>query len=162
LQKGHGVSFADIDNDGDQDVHEDMGGAMTGDVYPNILFENPGFTNRWLKLKLEGARANRGAIGARVRVDIEENGKGRSLHRTVGPGGSFGANPLRVELGLGQAEKIVAVEILWPGSGMRQTVRGLKLDQMYIVREGVAEARPVALKSFRFPQVDPHARHHHH
>ena len=161
LQKGHGVSFADLDNDGDQDVHEDMGGAMTGDVYPNVLFENPGFGNRWLKLRLEGTRANRCAIGARVRVDVEEQGRARSLHRTVGSGGSFGANPLRVELGLGKAEKIVAVEILWPGSGTRQSVRGLKLDQAYVIREGVPEARVIALKSFRFPQADPHAHHHH-
>lgn len=161
LQKGHGVSFADLDNDGDQDVHEDMGGAMTGDVYPNILFENPGFTNRWLKLKLEGTRANRSAIGARVRVDLAEQGKVRSLHRTVGSGGSFGANPLRVELGLGKAEKIVAVEILWPGSGTLQSVRNLKLDQMYLVREGVAEPQAIALKRFQFPKADPHAHHHH-
>ena len=160
LQKGHGVSFADIDNDGDQDVYEDMGGAMTGDVYPNILFENPGFGNHWLKLKLEGTRANRCAIGARVRVDIEEQGKVRSFHRTVGSGGSFGANPIRVELGLGKAERIVAVEILWPGSGTRQSVRGLKLDQAYVVREGAAEARPVALTSFRFTESDSHAHHH--
>lgn len=161
LQKGHGVSFADIDNDGDQDVHEDMGGAMTGDVYPNILFENPGFGNHWLKLKLEGTRANRLAIGARVRVELEEQGKVRSLHRTVGPGGSFGANPLRIELGLGKAEKIVLVEILWPGSGTRQTLRDLKLDQTYLIREGVAEPRLIVLKSFRFPKADPHAHHHH-
>jgi hypothetical protein len=162
LQKGHGVSFADIDNDGDQDVHEEMGGAMTGDVYPNILFENPGFGNHWLTLKLEGVRANRGAIGARVRVDLEEQGKVRSVHRTVGSGGSFGANPLRVEVGLGKAEKIVGVEILWPGSGTRQTVRGLKPDQAYVIREGVAEVQPLALRSFRFPKADPHAHHHHH
>ena len=147
--------------DGDQDVYEDMGGAMTGDVHPNVLFENPGFMNRWLKLKLEGTRANRRAIGARVRVDIEERGKVRSLHRTVGSGGSFGANPLRVELGLGKAEKIVAVELLWPGSGTCQSVRGLKLDQAYVIREGVAEARAIVLKSCRFPTADPHARHHH-
>ena len=31
LQKGHGVSFADIDNDGDQDVYVQMGGAYPAD-----------------------------------------------------------------------------------------------------------------------------------
>ena len=82
-------------------------------------------------------------------------------HRTVSFGGSFGTNPLRVELGLGKAEKIVAVEILWPGSGTRQGVRGLKLDQAYAVREGVAGAQIIVLKGFSFPKADPHAQHHH-
>jgi hypothetical protein len=27
LQKGHGVGFADLDNDGDQDIYIVMGGA---------------------------------------------------------------------------------------------------------------------------------------
>jgi len=161
LQKGHGVSFADIDNDGDQDVYEDMGGAVTGDVYPNVLYENPGFTNRWLKLKLQGRRANRCAIGARVRVDIEEGGKTRSLHRTIGPGGSFGGNPLRLELGLGKADRIVAVEIKWPGSGTQQTMRDLALDRAYLVVEGEAKLSGIHLKTFRFPAADPHAHHHH-
>src|ERR1044071_1870366 len=51
LQKGHGVSFADIDNDGDQDIYQNMGGAVTGDVYHNVLFENPGHGNHWVTLK---------------------------------------------------------------------------------------------------------------
>jgi hypothetical protein len=55
----------------------------------------------------------------------------------------------------------VVVEILWPGSATRQSLRDLKPDQMYVVREGVAEARPVVLKSFRFSKTDPHAHHHH-
>ena len=161
LQKGHGVSFADIDNDGDQDVHEDMGGAMTGDVYPNVLYENPGFDKRWLKLRLQGTRANRSAIGARVRVDIAERGRTRSLHRTIGSGGSFGANPLRSELGLGKADRITAVEIIWPGSNTRQVVRNLELDTAYLIRESDAETKATPLKRFRFPTADPHAHHHH-
>ncbi len=161
LQKGHAVSFADLDNDGDQDVHEDMGGAMTGDVYPNVLFENPGFGNHWLKLRLQGVKANRCAIGARVRVDIEEDGRARSLHRTVSSGGSFGANPLRLEIGLGKAGRVVGVEILWPGSGTRQTVRGLQFDRAYVIVEGEPKAKETPLKTFRFPAADPHAHHQH-
>ena len=59
LQKGHGVSFADLDNDGDQDVFEEMGGALSSDVYPNVLLLNPGHDNGWLKLRLVGTKANR-------------------------------------------------------------------------------------------------------
>jgi hypothetical protein len=155
LQKGHGVSFADLDNDGDQDVHEDLGGAVTGDVYPNVLFENPGLGNRWLKLRLEGVKANRSAIGARVRVRFVEGGAERTVHRIVGPGGSFAGSPLRLEIGLGRAERITAVEIDWPGSGTRQSVAGLVPDRMYRVREGDAVVREVGLKPFRFPTEDP-------
>ncbi|HXI52890.1 MAG TPA: CRTAC1 family protein [Candidatus Saccharimonadales bacterium] len=161
LQKGHGVSFADLDNDGDQDVYEDMGGAMTGDVYPNVLYENPGFGNHWLKLRLQGVRANRSAIGARVRVDVEEQGRVRSLHRTVGSGGSFGANPLRLEVGLGKATRIVMVEIIWPGSGTRQQLHNLEMDRGYRVVEGDPKPQPMTLKTFKFATDNPHAHHHH-
>ncbi len=65
LQKGHGVAFGDLDNDGDQDVYAVIGGAFSGDVYPNALFENPGHGNRWITLRLEGTTANRSAIGDR-------------------------------------------------------------------------------------------------
>jgi hypothetical protein len=42
LQKGHGVAFGDIDNDGDQDIYMVIGGALPGDAFQNALFENPG------------------------------------------------------------------------------------------------------------------------
>ena len=66
LQKGHGVSFGDLDNDGDQDLHVTMGGFFSGDVFPNAMFLNPGHGNRWITLRLEGTRSNRAAIGARI------------------------------------------------------------------------------------------------
>jgi hypothetical protein len=52
LQKGHGIAFGDIDNDGDQDIYAVMGGAYAGDVYPNVLSENPGTPHHWLTLEL--------------------------------------------------------------------------------------------------------------
>lgn len=156
LQKGHGVSFADIDNDGDQDVHEDMGGAVPGDVYPNVLFENPGFTNHWVKLKLQGIRANRCAIGARVRVDFDEQGATRSVHRTLGSGGSFGSNPLRMEIGIGKATRITAIEITWPGSGLHQKLGPLPADHLYRIEEGAPAPVVIPLKSFSLPAAAPH------
>ena len=41
LQKGHGVSIADIDNDGDQDIYTDLGGAYKADAYESSLYLNP-------------------------------------------------------------------------------------------------------------------------
>jgi hypothetical protein len=162
LQKGHGVSFADFDNDGDQDVHEDMGGAVASDIYPNMLFLNPGHGNHWLKLQLVGVKANRSAIGARLKIVVDRPGGERFIYRTVNSGGSFGCNPLRQEIGLGDATAIKSVEIRWPGSGTMQTITGLQLDACYRVREDKKEAEPVILKRFTFPPPDPHAHHHHH
>src|SRR5258707_9376800 len=72
IQKGHGVAFADIDNDGDQDIYEVIGGAVEADRFRNVLFENTTVTgNHWVKLRLEGVNANRAAIGARVRIKVK-------------------------------------------------------------------------------------------
>ncbi len=146
LQKGHGVAFADIDNDGDQDIYEVMGGAVTGDHFRNVLYENPGSGNHWLTLRLEGVRSNRSAIGARIHVEVETPAGPRSIYRTVGSGGSFGASPLRQEIGLGRASAIRMVTIGWPASGTTQTLNGLELDRFYEVKEGEPAARQVTPK----------------
>lgn len=135
LQKGHAIAFADFDNDGDEDVYADMGGAYTGDRYRNALFMNPGTTNHWIGLKLEGKRSNRAAIGARIKVTIETPAGPRTIHRTVGSGGSFGASPLRQHIGLADATAVKEVEIFWPTTGERQKVEGLKMDNLYRIRE---------------------------
>ncbi len=137
LQKGHGIAFGDIDNDGDQDIYAVMGGAHDGDGFQNALFENPGHGNSWVALDLEGVSANRAAIGARIKV-VTRNAAGseRSVHVTVGSGGSFGASSLRQEIGLGDADAIAAVEIVWPGGSEVQQVEGLELRRFYKIRQG--------------------------
>ena len=161
LQKGHGIAFGDLDNDGDQDIYQVLGGAYSGDRYQNVLFENPGHGNRWLTLKLEGVRTNRAAIGARIRVRLQTEEGLRELYRTVGTGGSFGANSLQEEIGLGRARKIRSVEVTWPVSGKIQTFRGLEMDRAYRIREGDSQPVPLNLKSFDLsPEAQEEIPHH--
>ncbi|HEX4584876.1 MAG TPA: CRTAC1 family protein [Burkholderiaceae bacterium] len=146
LQKGHAVAFGDIDNDGNQDVFEVIGGAYTSDKFWSALFKNPGHGNHWVKLNLVGVKANRFAVGARIRVQITEDGKTREIFRTVSSGGSFGASSLRPHIGLGKASAIDALEIKWPGSGLIQRFTGpIAGDRVYEIREGDKEPRPVAV-----------------
>ena len=136
LQKGHAVSFADIDRDGDVDVFEQMGGAYIGDRYRDLLFENPGFGNHWIRVRCRGTTSNRSAIGTRIRVEVETGAARRSIYRSVTSGGSFGANPLSQLIGLGKCERITALEIHWPTSGTTQRFGDVRLDTAFSITEG--------------------------
>jgi hypothetical protein len=137
LQKGHGVAFVDLDNDGDQDVFNEVGGFYQGDVFYNSLYQNPGNANHFLVLKLVGVKSNRLAYGARIKVVVQTPSGERALHRAVGSVSSFGGSPSRQEIGLGDASAIKSVEIWWPRSGTRQNLANLELDAFYEVTEGV-------------------------
>ncbi|GLC25759.1 CRTAC1 family protein [Roseisolibacter agri] len=164
LQKGHATAFADLDRDGDEDVYMVVGGAYQGDRATSVLYENPGRPgHHWLALELEGRTANRSAIGARVEVDVTQaGGATRTLHRTVGTGGSFGSGPLQVHVGLGRATAVRAVRVQWPDSARTRTsYAGLAMDRVYRVVQGAA---PVLLERPRVPfrtssPTDAHAHH---
>ncbi|MCA8996245.1 MAG: CRTAC1 family protein [Planctomycetaceae bacterium] len=138
LQKGHGVAFADFDNDGDQDVFIQTGGAYPGDAFTDVLFENPGMAGNWLKLDLVGRQSNRFGVGARIRLEFADGGTLRTVTHQVSSGGSFGANSLRPHIGVGQAEKIDRLTIEWPTSGQSQVFRGLEVNQRFQVIEGAS------------------------
>ena len=138
LQKGHGVSFADVDNDGDQDIFVELGGAFAADGYFNSLYLNPGqdTANNWIGVKLKGVKSNRSAIGAHIQVCFTENGVKRAVYMDVNSGGSFGCNPLRKEIGIGRAQKIDSLVIQWPTSGTTQVFRDVAPRQFLIIEEG--------------------------
>ena len=154
IQKGHATAFADLDRDGDEDVYMILGGAYEGDQFTSVLFENPGWPKaHWITLELEGRTANRSAIGARVDVvAVDAKGAARTVRRTVGTGGSFGAGSLQVHVGLGPATRVQEVRIEWPDSlRTKTTYRDLALDHTYHITQGdapkVLERPPVPFRS---------------
>ncbi len=151
LHKGHGVAFADIDNDGDEDILTVIGGATPGDSHAFRLFENPGNGNDWISVRLVGVKANRSAIGARIKVMVKNEGReARSVWRTVGPGGSFGASPLEQHIGLGKSAEIVSLEIQWPGNwSTMQRFTGVAKNQAIEIKEAVGDYRKLPRKAVK-------------
>ena len=136
LHKGHGVAFADLDNDGDEDIVAEVGGATPGDSHAMRVFENPGHGNDWIAVKLDGVTTNRSAFGARIAVTVENEGRGRrTIHRQVSTGGSFGASPLEQHIGLGPRAHIVDLEVWWPASNTRQHFADVATNQAIRIAE---------------------------
>ena len=134
LQKGHAISFADFDNDGDQDVFQQMGGAKKVDKFRDALYANPGFNNNWIKIRLEGVQSNRSAIGAKIKITLDQGNQ--HIYRSINTGGSFGANSLQQHIGIGSITIIDELEIFWPTSNTRQTFRNIRPNQSIQIREG--------------------------
>ncbi|MCG9130660.1 VCBS repeat-containing protein [Candidatus Poribacteria bacterium] len=132
IGKGHGVTFGDIDADGDVDIYVPVGGAFIGDQWHNLFYQNTGAGNNWINLKLVGVKSNRDGIGAKVTLRIGDN----LVYREVSGGCGFGStNSLPLEIGLGTHTKIDTLEIVWP-SGQVDTHRNLSVNQKLIITEG--------------------------
>ena len=117
-----------------------MGGAVEGDRYHNILFQNPGQGNHWLTVKLAARRSNRAAIGARIKV-VTAGAEPVTVHRHVSSGSSWGANALQQTIGLAKLKDVALLEIHWPTSGTTQTFRDIAADQAIDVTEFAKEYR---------------------
>ena len=150
IHKGHGVAFVDLDNDGDEDIVAEVGGATPGDSHAMRVFENPGHGNDWIALKLTGVKSNRSALGARITVTVENSDGGhRTINRQVSSGGSFGASPLEQHIGLGRAPKTIDVDIWWPTSNTRQHFSDVPRNTAFAVDEFATTVTRVDRKPVR-------------
>ena len=159
LQKGHGIAFGDLDNDGEQELFQQMGGAYPFDAFGNALYDNPGSENAWIVLRLEGAGANRFALGARVRVRVRDGEAVREVHALVG-GGSFGGSSLQQEIGLGTADSIETVAIAWPGLAGWQEFRNIEPRRFYRAVQGSDRLEPLEVRRIELSRGPPRALHH--
>ncbi|MEX0770056.1 MAG: CRTAC1 family protein [Balneolaceae bacterium] len=151
LQKGHGVSFADLNNNGSQDIFTVIGGALEGDVYMNALFHNPGTDNhKWVTLLFKGEESNRAGIGNRIKIDINTPDGSREIHEVVSTGSSFGSSSLQQEIGLGDATSIRRIEVFWPASGTTQVFENTEMNRFYRITENSDRLEPVERTRFEF------------
>ena len=170
LQKGHAIAFADFDEDGDQDVFAELGGAYRGDAFQNALFDNPmdslpnseaaypevRFGRSWVRLDLMALGNNRFAIGSRVAVRFRDSQQTRTVYRDVSSGSSFGGNPLRLHIGLGDAETIEAVTVRWPDSST-QVWSELPVRESITLRQGITDFSSEARVAFEWPRRNRNA-----
>src|SRR3981189_1621660 len=126
---GRGLAIGDIDNDGRLDAV-----VTTNDGALHVLHNATQNQNHWLTLELVGHRSNRDAIGAEVKLVTAKS----SQMVTVTTAGSYlSSSDKRVHFGLGTETVAATIEIHWP-SGMRQTLKDIRGDQILQVHESSA------------------------
>ncbi len=122
LRDGRGVAVADFDNDGRLDLFVSNAGEKP------ILARNVAPAgNHWIAFELTGRRSNHFAIGARLVATIG----GQIRTSFVNGGNGFASqSAFRVHFGLGTAERVEKLEIVWP-SGDKQVLENLAADRLH-------------------------------
>jgi hypothetical protein len=88
--------------------------------------------NHWIKIRLEGVKSNRSAIGARVLARY--GGKVQS-QQVLSQSSYLSAHDPRLHFGLGAAAT-ADIEVHWP-LGLVEKYTALAADRLVTIREGV-------------------------
>ncbi len=122
-----GAAFGDYDNDGDLDI------LVTNVAAAPVLLRNDGGNRRnWLGVRVVGTRANRDAIGARVKVvsgSLVQVGEVRS------GSGYLCQNDLRLLFGLNQHATVDSVIVRWPGGALQEVTHVTTNQFLTVVEE---------------------------
>jgi hypothetical protein len=82
---------------------------------------------------------------------MEGNGACRSVYKWVNSGGSFGDIPLRQQIGVASASRIVALEIYRPTTGKIDRFSNIPSDRCLDITEGAESYRELPYTPIPFP-----------
>ena len=121
-----GLALGDFDNDGDMDVL-----IMNVNEPPSLLRNDAPAGNHWIKIRLEGVKSNRSAIGARV---LARYGGKVQAQEVLSQSSYLSASDPRLHFGLGAATT-ADIEIHWP-LGLVEKYHALAAGHLVTIREG--------------------------
>jgi hypothetical protein len=122
-----GAVIGDLFNDGHMDLVVTVLNGKTR-VLRNVTAND----SNWIAFQLVGAKSNRMAIGAQIKITTED---GKSQYDIVSTSAGYGASrDPRAHFGLGAFKTIKQVEIRW-ASGQRQILKDLPANRIHRVEE---------------------------
>jgi hypothetical protein len=121
-----GCAFGDFDNDGDIDML-----ILNLNENPSLLRNDIRGKQNWIKVKLEGVKSNRSAIGARV---LAHYGRKTQAQSVLSQSSFYSCNDSRLHFGLG-SNTLVSVDVYWP-NGLVESYKQLPVNQLVTLREG--------------------------
>jgi hypothetical protein len=122
-----GCAFGDFDNDGDLDVL-----IVNMNEPPSLLRNDLKPGQNWLKIKLEGVKSNRSAIGARVVVHYGTRVQAQAV---LSQSSYYSCNDPRLHFGLGMSPDAF-VEVHWP-NGLHEQYKKIPANQLVTIQEGI-------------------------
>ena len=121
-----GCAFGDFDNDGDLDIL-----IMNQNEPPSLLRNDAPQQNHWIKVRLNGTKSNRSAIGAKVTIRC---GSKVQVQEVMSQSSYVSANDPRLHFGLGAVDS-VELEVRWP-LGTIEAYKNVPADRLITLQEG--------------------------
>lgn len=140
------ASFVDYDGDGWLDL-----------LNQGNLYQNPGGSNHWLAVELEGQPSKgttRSAHGVRIRVTTGGLVQTREHRFMVG---TYSQQMLPTHFGLGSSSTIDEVRVFWP-NGDETVLENVAVDQLITVAEQAdcsGDLNPISATNLTFCQGEP-------
>ena len=122
-----GCAFGDFDNDGDIDIL-----IINLNEPPSLLRNDLTGKSNWIKVKLDGVKSNRSAIGARVLVHY---GGKTQAQAVLSQSSFFSCSDSRLHFGLGNSTS-ADIDVYWP-SGLHETFKQIPANRLLTIKEGV-------------------------